>query len=66
MNAKETLMHFLELLEEMQKGEEEGKHNRCVFAKTLFNVRDIAEINNIDPESFMVRDQWKSTFKKII
>jgi len=64
MRAKETLMNFLELLEEMQKGKEEGKHSRCVFANTLLNVRDVAEANNIDLESFMVRDQWKSTFKK--
>jgi len=63
MKIKKTLRHFLELLEEMQKGKNRGKHCRCVFGNTLFNIRDIAELNNINPESFVIRDQWKEIFK---
>lgn len=62
MDARETIKNFLQLLEEMQKGKDEQKHNNCVFGNTLYNVRDVAVINGIDPESLQVREDWRSYF----
>lgn len=61
-DVEETIENFLQLLEEMQKDKDERKHNCCVFGNTLANVRDVAELNGIDPESLQVRENWRSYF----
>lgn len=60
----EAIKNFLQLLEEMQKGKDERKHNNCVFGNTLANIRDVVVMNGINPESLQVRENWKSYFKK--
>lgn len=60
----ETIENFLQLLEEMQKRRDEGKHDSCVFGNTLANVRDIAVLNGVKPESLKVREEWKVYFSK--
>lgn len=64
MDKKKTIINFIHLLEEVQEGKDKGKHNNCVFINTLYNVRDIAVLNGINPESLEVRESWKTFFQE--